>query len=852
MADVFTNIPGGSDGAGYLRVATAGDLPVTAEDGDLAITEDTGDLYTWSGGAWAIKAGSGGGTVTSVALSMPAAVFNIAGSPVTGSGTLAVTFDTQTANSVFSGPASGAAASPTFRALVEDDIPSLPASKITDFADEVNDAIAFPLNAPNGSLGAPSFGFAADGDTGIFSTGDGNFSVGANGILNFEANQNTFDVFRDATFSSNVDVTGDISAANFPPTGNTNSWAGYDGSGDLYSVPDFFIDANSGGMGSSITLEPNNVPENLTVHSSNVNVNPIQDSPADSVLLHNIGINLDTDNDGFEFGTGGQAATVMSLYLNHNGSSDVGGLSIINTGVDIGNGTDPLTINGLGYVFGFGGIDNNVTINGALQGYGFQPNVASGAIGTSNFSGRAFYDGLNCDIPMEGYASFVASPSIAAITNNHGANGIDINPNIDEMQGNSNYNAVAISGNIGLINTGGYTGVNLNTTITENRGNATGLAINMDNVTNYAGVQATLTIQDLTYTWNQPGSFNNGYQIEYLDDVTAGNETLSIAGMLISVHMEDGVSTATQIKAAADANLSFVANVTTTISGVGGNAQTAVGPTNFADGENAGSTKAAQFDGDVSIDGALTFSGALSVGKLSAFAQQTLVDGGGAPGSVHQLISSPTIGDNQTLTTADTLGINTAALINIGTNSSVSTAFLGIAALGLPAVLSMGTGSTVDRVSGALFALSLDASAPGGTADTVDLCRALAIPNGATTVNKLRGYTMQLPFGDVGTDQWGVYIEPDAYNWLKGSLKIGGTAGSTDFAASGVGLHVEAGDTILEQNLEVQGDVGFFGITPQPQPVSSGPATAGAVYTATEQAMLQEAYDALRSLGLMS
>jgi hypothetical protein len=66
--------------------------------------------------------GTGTGTVTSVGLTMPAPVFDVANSPVTGSGTLAVTFDTQSANTVFAGPSSGGAATPTFRALVMADL----------------------------------------------------------------------------------------------------------------------------------------------------------------------------------------------------------------------------------------------------------------------------------------------------------------------------------------------------------------------------------------------------------------------------------------------------------------------------------------------------------------------------------------------------------------------------------------------------------------------------------------------------------------------------------------------------------------------------------------------------------
>jgi hypothetical protein len=66
---------------------------------------------------------SGLGTVTSVGLTMPAQ-FTVASSPVTTSGTLAVTLNTQTANLVFAGPVSGGAAAPTFRALSSADIPT--------------------------------------------------------------------------------------------------------------------------------------------------------------------------------------------------------------------------------------------------------------------------------------------------------------------------------------------------------------------------------------------------------------------------------------------------------------------------------------------------------------------------------------------------------------------------------------------------------------------------------------------------------------------------------------------------------------------------------------------------------
>jgi hypothetical protein len=66
--------------------------------------------------------GGGSGTVTSVALTVPVE-FSVSGSPVTTSGTLAVTKATQSANTVYAGPTSGGAAAPAFRAVDPADLP---------------------------------------------------------------------------------------------------------------------------------------------------------------------------------------------------------------------------------------------------------------------------------------------------------------------------------------------------------------------------------------------------------------------------------------------------------------------------------------------------------------------------------------------------------------------------------------------------------------------------------------------------------------------------------------------------------------------------------------------------------
>lgn len=99
-------------------------MPTLPPVPNTPLRDDPTQDSIWKRWLQLLKANYAGlGTVTSVAQTVPSE-FSVAGSPVTTSGTLAISKATQTANTVWAGPTTGADATPAFRALVAGDLPS--------------------------------------------------------------------------------------------------------------------------------------------------------------------------------------------------------------------------------------------------------------------------------------------------------------------------------------------------------------------------------------------------------------------------------------------------------------------------------------------------------------------------------------------------------------------------------------------------------------------------------------------------------------------------------------------------------------------------------------------------------
>jgi len=121
--------------ANTIRVkrSTGSSAPTTLSNAEIAFAE--GNEIGYIG----IGTGGAGGSATTI-------------NKIFGKGAFFDKDTTRTANTILSGPTSGSAASPTFRALVSDDIPSIAHTKISDFDAGVRTNRLDQMAAPTGSV----------------------------------------------------------------------------------------------------------------------------------------------------------------------------------------------------------------------------------------------------------------------------------------------------------------------------------------------------------------------------------------------------------------------------------------------------------------------------------------------------------------------------------------------------------------------------------------------------------------------------------------------------------------------------------------------------------------------------
>lgn len=260
----------------------------------------------------------------------------------------------------------------------------------------------------------------------------------------------------------------------------TNSFMFSDATSQVVAYSSWGIDPDTKFANISSAYQPNNLSGAKSGINLYVGINPLQASPNESINGLSLYVDLDTAANGFDFGTSGNAGNLISASYNYHGNgSTYGGLGYCSFSSSLGNGTDPVTVKGMGYVFGFLNLNANATMDGQLQGYGFQPGFDAASITTSNFNVNAFYDFSNLPVTVHGYNTLIANPIIGTIANNTNYNGVNIGAQITTLAGNAGYTGLGVYPTITTAGTGGFQGVNMNPTITTMQSNSSfsGIAI---------------------------------------------------------------------------------------------------------------------------------------------------------------------------------------------------------------------------------------------------------------------------------------------------------------------------------------------------------------------------------------
>jgi hypothetical protein len=185
---------------------------------------DQNHLRIYNGTSWKTIAFTDDAPTVSISLDAPD-VFTVSGSPAAYNGTLAFEWSTQDANTILAGPSTGLPAIPTFRSLAADDIPSLTATKISNFQEASEDVLGNILTTSTHNGISVSYG-DPEGTLALTNTG----VVSLSGTTNEVEVTNTGTAYTvglpdNVTIGGDFTVTGNLTVNGTTTTLNTETLA---------------------------------------------------------------------------------------------------------------------------------------------------------------------------------------------------------------------------------------------------------------------------------------------------------------------------------------------------------------------------------------------------------------------------------------------------------------------------------------------------------------------------------------------------------------------------------------------------------------------------------------------------
>jgi hypothetical protein len=278
--------------------------------------------------------------------------------------------------------------------------------------------------------------------------------------------------------------------------------------GDIQGIPDWAVNAQ-GGLTQTMVQVASNQPGGSSINTYQANIENDIASPDENYNIHYNRAEIDVTSTDNAFGTNGRSISFVSNDLYHNTQANIGEFVFTSNVFNIGGG-GAVDVRGFSYSYGFGQVQADVNITGPMQGYGFQPSFTNGSTIAVNSYTTAFYDSLFApDTIFDYYTGFQESPNLGGIANNKNYAGFNMNPQIDDFQGNAGFNGIAVAGTLGTFGTGYASCLNISTSITS-IDNASGIIVNQNiaNCDNYTGLD--VNVSNVTASGNKLAANFNG------------------------------------------------------------------------------------------------------------------------------------------------------------------------------------------------------------------------------------------------------------------------------------------------------------------------------------------------------